>query len=406
MRDPLVIVFCFFNFLLLADDWPEFRGPNAQGYAEEVKLPTDISTKSPHLRWKTPVPGSGWSSPVILKSRIYLTSAIEEGQAITLNALCFDANNGKQLWKTAVINVAKAPRMHRKNSQASPTPIVTNGRLYVHFGHMGTACLDLNGKIIWKNEAVKYSPVHGNGGTPALLAGKLIFSCDGAKNPFVIALDARDGSQVWKVNRSVNAKKKFSFCTPLILKGTGGTQILLPGSDMIGAYDPNNGKEIWRVTYDGYSVVPRPVVGHGMVFFSTGFDRAKAMAVKLGGKGDVTKTHIKWVLPKGAPHTPSMILDGDELYMISDGGIATCVDAKSGKAVWSERLGGSCSASPILADGKLYVINESGMVYVLDAGEKFNLLSKNNLNERTLASPAVADGALFIRTDKNLFKFQ
>ncbi|MEE2813916.1 MAG: PQQ-binding-like beta-propeller repeat protein [Verrucomicrobiota bacterium] len=406
MRNALVIVFCFFNFLLLAGDWPEFRGPNAQGHAEEVKLPTDISAKSPHLRWKTPVLGSGWSSPVIMKSRIYLTSAIEEGQSITLNALCFDANNGKQLWRTAVINVTKAPRMHRKNSQASPTPIVTSGRLYVHFGHMGTACLNLDGKIIWKNEAVKYSPVHGNGGTPALLDGKLIFSCDGAKNPFVIALNARDGTQVWKVNRSVNAKKKFSFCTPLILKGTESTQILLPGSDMIGAYDPNNGKEIWRVTYDGYSVVPRPVVGHGMVFFSTGFDRAKAMAVKLGGKGDVTKTHIKWVLPKGAPHTPSMILDGDELYMISDGGIASCVDARNGETVWSERLGGNFSASPILVDGKLYCVNEAGDIFVVKTGTKFTNPKKMSLGDKCLASPAVANGALFIRTEKNLYKFQ
>ena len=206
--------------------------------------------------------------------------------------------------------------MHRKNSQASPTPIVENGRLYVHFGHMGTACLDLNGKLIWKNEMIKYSPVHGNGGTPVLTEGKLIYSCDGAKDPFIIALNIKDGSQAWKITRSINAKKKFSFCTPLVIKLASDPQVLLPGSDMIGAYDPTNGKEIWRTTYDGYSVVPRPVVGHGMVFFSTGFDRAKAMAVKLGGKGDVTETHTKWILPKGAPHTPSMLLSGEELLSL------------------------------------------------------------------------------------------
>ena len=406
MKDLLTTIFGFFSFALIASDWPEFRGPNAQGHAKGLKLSANISAKSPHLKWKAPVPGLGWSSPVIVKNRIYLTSAIENDQALTLNAICFDTNNGQQLWNTPIINVAKAPRMHRKNSQASPSPIIKNGRLYVHFGHMGTACLNIKGKVIWKNETVTYSPVHGNGGTPALLDDKLIFSCDGAKNPFVIALDIKDGSEVWKVNRSVNAKKKFSFCTPLILKDEKSTQILLPGSDMIGSYDPNDGREIWRATYNGYSVVPRPVTGHGMVFFSTGFDRAKAMAVQLGGKGDVTDTHIKWILPKGAPHTPSMILDKNLLYMISDSGIASCIDAKSGKVIWSERLGGNCSASPLLADGKLYVINESGMIYVLEAGEKFTLLSKNNLAERTLASPAVADGALFIRTDKNLFKFQ
>ena len=341
----------------------------------------------------------------MVKGRIYLTSAISKKPGLTLNALCLDAKNGKILWNKTIVDVAKTPPMHRKNSQASPTPIVKNERLYVHFGHMGTACLDLNGKLIWKNEIIKYSPVHGNGGTPVLTEKKLIYSCDGAKDPFIIALNIRDGSQAWKINRSINAKKKFSFCTPLVIKAASDTQVLLPGSDMIGAYDPTNGKEVWRTTYDGYSVVPRPVVGHGMVFFSTGFDRAKVMAVKLGGKGDVTKTHTKWILPRGAPHTPSMLLSGDELYMVSDGGIASCVDAKSGSVHWSERLGGSCSASPILAGEKLYVISESGVIYVLKTGKQFNLITKSSIEERTLASPAVAGGALYIRTEKNLYKF-
>ena len=253
---------------------------------------------------------------------------------------------------------------------------------------------------------VARAPVHGNGGTPALADNKLIFSCDGARDPFVIALNTQDGSQAWKVDRSIDAKRKFSFSTPLVLKTTTGTQVLLPGSDMIGAYDPANGKEIWRATYDGYSVVPRPVVGHGMVFFSTGFDRAKAMAVQLGGKGDVTETHVKWILPKGAPHTPSMVLTGNELYMVSDGGIASCVDAKNGEVHWSERLGGGCSASPILANGKLYQVNEAGTVYVLEAGKEFNLLSQKSLGERSLASPAVAHGSLYIRTAGHLWRFE
>ncbi len=406
MKITLVIAFCLLLFPLFAGDWPKFRGPSAQGHAEGVKLPTDIGAKSQHLKWKIAVPGSGWSSPVIVKSRIYLTSAITKGQGITLNALCFDGINGKQLWNTPVINVDKTPRMHRKNSQASPTPIVNGSHLYVHFGHMGTACLDFKGKLVWKNETINYSPVHGNGGTPVLVDDKLIFSCDGAKKPFVIALNTKNGSTIWKVSRSVNAKKKFSFCTPLVLKTTDGTQILLPGSDMIGAYDAANGKEIWRATYDGYSVVPRPVTGLGMVFFSTGFDHPKAMAVQLGGKGDITDTHIKWILQKGAPRTPSMILDGNLLYMISDGGIASCIDAKTGKPFWSERLGGSFSASPILVDGKLYCVNETGDVFVVKAGKKFALISKKSLGEKSLASPAVADAALFIRTAKHLWRFE
>ena len=405
MKNPFAIAALALATTLQAGDWPQFRGPSAQGHAN-VKLPINISADSPHLKWKAPVPGSGWSSPVIVGGKIYLTSAIEKGEGLSLNALCLNADDGKLIWNTPIFGIEKAPRMHRKNSQASPTPIVDGKKVYVHFGHMGTAALGLDGKLAWKNDTIKYPPVHGNGGTPALVDGKLIFSCDGARDPFVIALNTKDGKQAWKVNRSVNAKRKFSFCTPLVLKTANGTQVLLPGSDMIGAYDPANGKEIWRVNYDGYSVVPRPVVGHGMVFFSTGFDRAKAMAVQLGGKGDVTETHVKWVLPKGAPHTPSMVLTGNELFMVSDGGIASCVDAKSGEVHWSERLGGGCSASPILANGKLYVVNEAGTVYVVDAGKEFNVLSKKSLGERSLASPAVADGALFIRTTGHLWRFQ
>ncbi|HCU86248.1 MAG TPA: serine/threonine protein kinase [Verrucomicrobiales bacterium] len=405
MKNPFAIAALALATTLQAGDWPQFRGPSAQGHAN-VKLPINISADSPHLKWKAPVPGSGWSSPVIVGGKIYLTSAIEKGEGLSLNALCLNADDGKLIWNTPIFGIEKAPRMHRKNSQASPTPIVDGKKVYVHFGHMGTAALGLDGKLAWKNDTIKYPPVHGNGGTPALVDGKLIFSCDGARDPFVIALNTKDGKQAWKVNRSVNAKRKFSFCTPLVLKTANGTQVLLPGSDMIGAYDPANGKEIWRVNYDGYSVVPRPVVGHGMVFFSTGFDRAKAMAVQLGGKGDVTETHVKWVLPKGAPHTPSMVLTGNELFMVSDGGIASCVDAKSGEVHWSERLGGGCSASPILANGKLYVVNEAGTVYVVDAGKEFNVLSKKSLGERSLASPAVADDALFIRTTEHLWRFQ
>jgi len=405
MKNPFAIAALALATTLQAGDWPQFRGPSAQGHAN-VKLPINISADSPHLKWKAPVPGSGWSSPVIVGGKIYLTSAIEKGEGLSLNALCLNADDGKLIWNTPIFGIVKAPRMHRKNSQASPTPIVDGKKVYVHFGHMGTAALGLDGKLAWKNDTIKYPPVHGNGGTPALVDGKLIFSCDGARDPFVIALNTKDGKQAWKVNRSVNAKRKFSFCTPLVLKTANGTQVLLPGSDMIGAYDPANGKEIWRVNYDGYSVVPRPVVGHGMVFFSTGFDRAKAMAVQLGGKGDVTETHVKWVLPKGAPHTPSMVLTGNELFMVSDGGIASCVDAKSGEVHWSERLGGGCSASPILANGKLYVVNEAGTVYVVDAGKEFNVLSKKSLGERSLASPAVADDALFIRTTEHLWRFQ
>jgi outer membrane protein assembly factor BamB len=391
--------------ILVAGDWPEFRGPGAQGNAGAVNLPVEFGPGK-NLKWKVAVPGAGWSSPVILDGRIYLTTANVRGAGLSLAALCLDARTGRMVWNQTLFSVIKSPRMHRKNSQASPTPIVKGQRLFVHFGHMGTACLDLNGKPIWKNDTIKYPPVHGNGGTPVLVNGKLIFSCDGASNPFVIALNAQTGKTVWRTPRKTNAKKKFSFSTPLVVKFGDKTQVLLPGSNMIGAYDHEDGKEIWRITYNGYSVIPRPVAGHGMVFFSSGFDRPVAMAVRLGGHGDVTASHLTWTINKSAPHTPSMLLERDELYMVSDGGIASCVDAKRGTVYWNERLGGSYSASPILAGGKIYFVSEAGVANVISIGKKFKLLAKNDLGERCLASPAVANGALFIRTAEHLWKFQ
>ena len=395
------------SMLLSGGDWPEFRGPTAQGHVMNANLPLEFGPKK-NLKWKVAVPGQGWSSPVIVGNRIYLTSAITKNGKLSLSALCLDTTEGRIIWQQPVFHVAgKAPRMHRKNSQASPTPIVSDKRVYIHFGHMGTACLDLTGKVIWKNESIKYPPVHGNGGSPALVNGKLIFSCDGSKDPFIIALNSQNGEQVWRTKRTANAKKKFSFCTPLVVDTADGKQVILPGSSMIGAYNPDTGAEIWKVTYgDGYSVVPRPVTAHGMVYFSSGFDKATALAVKLGGRGDVTESHLAWRIIKGAPHTPSMLAVGDELYMVSDGGIGSCVDARTGKVHWQERLGGSYSSSPIVSKGRIYYTNETGAVKVVKAAKKFELLVTNELGERTLASPAVADNALFYRTEKHLWRFE
>ncbi len=400
-----ISIFAFSIILqtLHAVDWPEFRGAGGQGHAVGQKPPVPVDNNLTGVKWK--IPGTGWSSPVIVNGRVYLTTTIKDNNGVLLNAVCLETAQGKLAWHREVFKVPGVPRMHRKNSQASPTPIIRDGRIYVHFGHMGTACLDLDGKVIWKNQTLKYAPVHGNGGSPALVNNKLIFSCDGARDPFVVALNANNGKELWRVKRSVTAKKKFSFCTPLVIGNGLDTQVLLPGSDMIGAYHPDTGREIWRVTYKGYSVVPRPVAGHGMVFFSTGFDRATAMAVKLGGKGDVTRSHVAWTLAKGAPHTPSMLLIGHEIYMVSDGGIASCVEAKTGKVIWSERLGGSHSASPIYADGRLYFVSEAGVLNVLAAGREFKVLGKHDLGERTLASPAVVNHSLYIRTENHLWRF-
>jgi outer membrane protein assembly factor BamB len=389
-----------------ASDWPEFRGPTGQGLAAATRLPLEWSNTR-NLAWKQPIPGHGWSSPALKDGRVFLTTAIggEGGSTMSLHALCLDESSGKILWDIEVFGGAQATRIHTKNSHASPTPLVADGRVYVHFGHQGTACLDLDGKVIWRNTNLSYPPVHGSGGSPILAGDALVFSCDGGSDPFVVALEKSTGNVLWKTKRETSAKKTFSFSTPLLITVNGQPQVISPGSGAVCAFDPKTGREIWRARYgEGYSVIPRPVFGHGLLFIATGFDQPTVIAVRPDGKGDVTDTHIAWTLKKGAPNTPSLLLVGEELYMVSDGGIASCVDAKTGRVHWQERIGGNYSASPIYAGGRIYFQNEEGTGIVVKAGREFEKLASNALGERTLASYAVGDGALFIRADKHLYK--
>jgi len=391
---------------LMAGDWPEFRGPAAMGQSTARNLPVTWSPTN-HVVWKQPIPGSGWSSPVLRSGRIYLTTAIQNASGgLTLQALALDAVTGKPLWETTLFDTADAgASIHSKDGQASPTPIVTEDRLYVHFGHHGSAALDLNGKVVWRQESVRYTPVHGNGGSPVLVDGLLIFGVDGASEPSLVALDAKDGKVRWETPRETPAKRKFSFCTPLVIESEGKALVVSPASGAALAYDPTNGREVWRVLYgEGYSVVPRPVLARGLLFVASGYDRPILHAIRPGGKGDVTASHVAWTLAKGAPNTPSMVVVDDLLYCVSDAGIASAIEADNGKVVWSERLGGDFSSSIVYADGRLYFQNEAGVGFVVKPGRQFELLAKNDLAERTLASYAVNDGALFIRTAAHLYR--
>ena len=390
-----------------AADWPEFRGPTGQGTSTARNLPLRWGRDSKNIAWQQAVPGRGWSSPALQGGRLYLTAAVTpEGQGNpSLRALCLDAATGKILWDKEVFAHTGPTGIHSKNSHASPTPLVEGARLYAHFGHQGTACLDLDGQVLWRSTTLKYPPVHGSGGSPIVAGDALIFSADGSSEPFIAALNKLTGALLWKTPRSVEAKKKFSFSTPLLITVGGRQQVISPGSAAVCAYDPKDGRELWRVRYaEGYSVVPRPVFGHGLIYLSTAFDRPVVMAIRPDGTGDVTETHVAWTLAKSAPNTPSPLLIGDELYFVSDAGIASCVDARTGKVHWSERVGGNYSASPVHADGRIYLQNEEGVGVVLAPGKTFQELARNDLGERTLASAAVTDGAIFIRTESRLLR--
>ena len=383
------------------NDWPQFRGPTGQGHSTETGLPIEWS-ESRNIVWKTPVPGRGWSSPVVADGHIWLTTATKD-KGTSLRALAYDVENGRELINVEVFHLRSADLTNPKNSHASPTPIVEGDRVYVHFGAQGTAALSTSGEIIWKTR-LPYESQHGNGGSPTLYGDLLIVSCDGSDDAFVAALDKRTGKTRWRASRRQPFDQAYS--TPLVIRVGERDEIVSVGAYRAAAYDPQTGKEIWRVSYaDGFSNVPRPVYGHGLVYIATGFQQPSLLAVRADGTGDVTKTHIAWTLRRAAPLTPSPLLVGDELYVVNDGGIATCLDAKSGAPRWIQRLGGGdYSASPVLADARIYFLSESGVATVIAPGKEFRRLATNTLDGDTLASMAIAAGSIFIRTDSHLYR--
>lgn len=392
-----------------AADWPEFRGPDGQGHATTDSLPLTWSVTE-NVTWKTPIPGSGWSSPILYRGQLYLTTAVpdsdQEDADYSLRVLALDAGSGQVAWDVEVFGQPgpQAPKIHRKNSHASPTPLARGNQLFVHFGHQGTACLDLTGKILWRQTSLNYQPVHGNGGSPILVDNKLIFSTDGAERTKVIALDTETGNVVWEFDRQSTAVKKFSFSTPLAIEVNGAKQIVSPGSDVVSGLDAETGRELWRVRYDGYSVIPRPVFGQGLVFVCTGYNRPSLLAIDPTGQGDVTDTHVRWQSDKSVPHTPSLLLVDELLYMVSDRGVVSCLEARTGEVQWQERADGNYSASPLYAAGRIYLQSEEGVTTVLAAGPRFQQLARNELNEPTLASHAADRSTLFLRTASQLYR--
>lgn len=385
--------------------WPQFLGPTAQGISTSTDLPERWS-ESEGIIWKQELPGSGWSSPIILNNRIYLTAAIEEEKGLTLSLLVCDLQTGKIVKQTALVNHASSsvPDIHQKNSQASPTPIVRGDRLYIHFGHLGTLVTDLDGNVIWKRTDLQYPPVHGNGGSPLLFDNLMIFNSDGGEDPYVIALNAQTGETVWKTPRPVKSEKSFSFSTPTLIEVDGKTQLISAGSDIVQALDPTTGKEIWRVRYEGFSVVPRPIFVGGKVLLSTGYMRPQLLAISPSGKGDVTDSHVEWSKPNVAPNTPSLVSDGNLVYCVTDAGIARALRVSNGEEVWRKRLGGNYSASPLLADGKVYFQSEQGECVILRANETGDEVGRNELPGRIFASYAVTDNDLIIRSESALYR--
>jgi len=381
-----------------AADWTEFRGPGQQGHSDEQGLPLTWSAEE-HVVWKTDIPGLGWSSPAIAGGKIWLTTGVEEGRS--LRVLRLDAASGAIDASIEVFAPAEPGSVHTKNSHASPTPVIDGERVFVHFGSHGTACLSREGEVLWKTK-LDYNHRHGPAGSPVVVGDLLVIACDGTDIQFVVALDKTTGKEVWRQPRG---EGRMAYSTPTLAAVDGQPIVVSCGGEFVIAYTPENGAERWRFRYPGgYSNVPRPITGFDLTFVSSGYDTPVFYALPLDGTGELGDDRVAWKTSKGVPRNASPLLVGDELYMVSDNGVISCLDARSGTVHWQERLGGDCTASPLHADGRIYITDENGVTKVIAPGKTFQELATNELPGRTLASLATADGAIFLRTDTSMYR--
>jgi len=395
-----------------AADWPEFRGPGGLGVYAGKPLVTEWGVEK-NVTWKTPLPGVAWSSPIAVGGKLFLTTAVPttagDKPDYSLRALCVDQAKWAILWDVELFveKTATVPQPHKKNSHASPTPVSDGKRVWVHFGHMGTACLELDGAVVWRTQELSYDPVHGNGNSPILVDDLLVFAIDGKLVTSLAALDQKTGAVRWRTKRESSAVLMFSFATCLLVEHNGTRVIVSPASNFCMGYDPKTGKELWRVKYPkpGWSLIAAPVYAHGLVFLSTGYVNQHLIAFKPEGSGDIT-ANVVWQTKRDAPNTPTPQVIGDELYMLSDSGFLTCLDARTGKVHYAERLAGKAySASPIVADGKMYFTSEDGVGQVVAVGKEFKVLTRSELKEKTFATFVPVEGALFVRTESQLYRF-
>lgn len=390
-------------------NWPEFRGPTADGHAGSLGLPLTWS-ETDHVVWKTPIHDHGWSSPVVWQNQIWVTTAKEDGTQ--LFAVCVDRDTGEVVQDVKVFDVENPGHVAAVNSFASPTPAIEAGRLYVHYGTYGTACLDTSsGQVLWTRRDLNCDHHEGPGSSPILYEDWLIVHVDGRDVQYVIALDKATGETVWKTNRSIDYSQfsdnmRKAFCTPTVIDTGTRKELISPGAKAIMGYDPATGEELWKIRHDGWSLVPRPIFGHGLVFFVNDFESPELWAIRPGGTGDVTDSNVVWRIRQAVPAQPSVLLIDDCLYTIADSGIVSCIDAQTGNVIWKNRMGGNYAASPIYTDRRIYCFGQDGTTTVLEPGPEYKVLAVNQLEGELKASPAVAGRALFVRTRTHLYRIE
>lgn len=417
-----------------AVEWPQFRGPQGDGHSPSTNIPTQWSEVE-HIAWKEAIPGRGWSSPVIGDGLIWVTSAVEneatpqelvearekklQGNpminemtivgSITLRAVGLDVATGKKVHDLSLFHVKNPQPVHSLNSYASPSPVLIENRLICHFGTFGTACIDTaTGQVLWKADLANEHSV-GPGSSPIVFEDRVIIPCDGTESQYVAALDLFTGKQVWKTPRpamtgTVGDLHK-AFCTPYLNVVNGKPQAIIVGAQWVVAYEPLTGKEVWRFRHgEGFSNVPRPVVGHGFIYICTGYVRPELLALPETVEGEVGESEVVFRVKRQVSAQPSPVLVDHEIYMVSDQGIATCLDALTGKQIWQQRIEGNYSSSPLAVDGKIYFSSREGQTTVIKPGRVFEKLAVNHLDAQLMASPATLDGALFLRSESHLYR--
>ena len=407
----------FAMLITVQADWPQFRGPLGTGFIPNGgKLPAEWN-ESKNIDWKIALPGRAWSSPVVSGDTLWLTNADEKGHE--LSVISIDAKSGKLGFIKQLFHVDKPQYAHKFNTYASPTPIIEGRYVYLTWGSAGTACLNTKTKkVLWTRDDFVCDHFRGSGSSPILYENLLILTFDGADFQYVAALDKRTGKTIWKTNRSVDFQdlgadgKPFrdgdvrkGYSTPHIIKHGGITQLISIGAMACYSYDPLSGREIWRITERAqHSASTRPVYGQGLVFYPTGFAKGQLLAVDPGARGEAAETHIKWKLKRSVGNKPSILLIKEHIYMIADGGVASCVEAKSGKVLWSERIGGNYSASPVTDGKRIFFFSEEGKTTVVAAKPEYNVLAINQLEDGFMASPAVHKQTFILRTKSHLYR--
>ena len=408
------ILIAFFASLAPASaNWPDWRGPTGEGHSEATGLPLHWS-ETQNIVWKTSIHDLGYSSPVVWDNQVWITTATKKGE--TLYAVCVDLTSGRIIHDVEVFHPERPQRIHRNNSYATPSAVVEKGSVYVHYGSHGTACLDTKtGEVVWRRDDLNCNHLQGPVSSPILYEDLLILSLEGTDVQFVVALDKKTGKNVWRYDRPRELYENIeplyllkSYHTPLVVEVNGTPQLINNGAMLVTGHEPRTGRELWRVLYRDDNPISRIVSGHGLFFINSGGSPGAThlLAVRQGGVGDVTESHVVWKMTKDVPHESSPVLVRDLLYLLSDRGVLICKQATTGHTVWSERLEGQYGASLLHADNRIYISSKQGKTIVIEPGLTFRVLAVNELDGFLGASPAVAGKSLLLRTKTHLYRVQ